>query len=876
MDYRCFVCNEFFVNCNATILHLKDVHNIKDGKQIPIRCIVNRLKECQNTFKTIDGLRKHVSKCADSLIIEKANVKIEIKSITYYFLLKKTFFLQNVVEIFQQKELNKDIDSIGEENSSDIVEKELSIVFEHQMSLSDPVEKKTEDYSVHISCNKSETQLAAGDASKFLSEFCQSVIAMNLTEKNTASIFKLSEQLVSNFANLNRRMLDDDNGMSPAHVITSTTSFFLDELSKCDSTYKRNNTIKSSDFFVEPKECSIGTRWEKVKVDKNGKKISVPQIVQNTYQYISIVDTCVSILKSEKVAKLYFTENTVLDHKCEDGKYKHFCCGSTYKNSQFFHENPLALQISLSSDDFEICSPLQSKANVHKICAVYFTIRNMPTRYLSKVNNIYLVAVCNSDDLKSKTTDFNNIWQRIVFDLDYLERVGINVNGFCLKGTLTHLAFDNLGANLSLGFVPCFSASHYCRHCLTSRNECQTLCKEQQSKIRTRNHYDEQIKIIDVSEKVKYDETKGVKYYCKLNDLQHFHITTNPTVDIMHDLLEGCVPFLMKKLFLYGFEKQVFKEKELNLLIQFHDYGQLNRCKVPSMINLQKRSIGQNATQNQCLFTHLPFVLYEFRENPNIKKIWVCVTSLLRIMEIVFSYEITKTLLAHLNREIKTHLESLQNLLNEHLRPKHHFLLHYGSVVQRMGPLIHMSMMRYEATHQKLKRLVSENQNFRNINKTLAYKHQRAMANIGHAYTDDIEMTVPRSVCSEFISQCRTLFDQNGLSADSIRETSRLVVNQHVYSADMLFIYDLCVYQIQKVLLKTPTNEVFLCGKKFEIVGLDKFLNALQIRPKEPTIQILVNLDLLSNKKTFDIQCVDDDQFIISATIDLCKENLWK
>ena len=94
---------------------------------------------------------------------------------------------------------------------------------------------------------------------------------------------------------------------------------------------------------------------------------------------------------------------------------------------------------------------------------------------------------------------------------------------------------------------------------------------------------------------MKYDETQGLKFYCKLNDLMHFHILDSPTVDIMHDLAEGVVPFLLKKLLLYAFEKKIFTENELNWMTQFYSYGWLDRHEIPSSICLNKRSLGQNA-----------------------------------------------------------------------------------------------------------------------------------------------------------------------------------------------------------------------------------------------------------------------------------------
>lgn len=497
----------------------------------------------------------------------------------------------------------------------------------------------TEKPIEHATKKTSEHEMAVEEASASLTEFCNDVIAMNLSEKKTTEIFKLTGKLVRNLQRCNDRLIaDNTNQMSPAQIIECTSDFAVDVLEKQNSAHKRTLSNKKNAAFVQPKELSIGTRWERKRVtDEHGVKISIPQVVQNTYQYISVEETVQSLFNSKEFCAMYFNENTVLDHKCEKGRYRYFCCGDTYQKSEFFKENPLAVQLHLSSDDFEICSPLQSKAGVHKICAIYLTIQNIPPNYLSKCNNIYLVALCNADDLKSKTTDFNNLWQEIVRDINYLETVGIEIDGRPnLKCTLTHLSFDNLGANLSLGYVASFSSSHFCRHCLRSKNQCHTTIEDNLNLLRTKAIYNEQLRIIQNSEQVKYDETQGLKFYCKLNDLLHFHIIDNPTVDIMHDLAEGVVPFLLKKLFLHAFDKKIFTESELNWSTQFYSYGWLRRHEIPSSICLNKRSLGQNAVQSLCLFKHLPMILHEYRENDHLQTLWPCVISLLRILEIVY------------------------------------------------------------------------------------------------------------------------------------------------------------------------------------------------------------------------------------------------
>lgn len=104
-------------------------------------------------------------------------------------------------------------------------------------------------------------------------------------------------------------------------------------------------------------------------------------------------------------------KNSPGGHICEEGVYRGFCCGSTFKNNNLFRERPESLQIQISSDDFTVTNPLQPRATIYKMCPIYFSIKNISSKFLSKLDNIFLVALCFSDDLKTKETDFNDIWK---------------------------------------------------------------------------------------------------------------------------------------------------------------------------------------------------------------------------------------------------------------------------------------------------------------------------------------------------------------------------------------------------------------------------------------------------------------------------------
>lgn len=174
----------------------------------------------------------------------------------------------------------------------------------------------------------------------------------------------------------------------------------------------------------------------------------------------------------------------------------------------------------------------------------------MPPQFKSKLDNIFLLCLCYADDLKTKYTDVNHIWRLVYQDPDFIQTYGIDVgDGRIVKGALALLSFDNLGAKMALGFVGSFMSTFYCRFCETPISECRNACKENPANWRTVNSYNKALKCIENSENVDFKETRGVKMKCVLNELQNFHILKNWSVDIMHDLNEGVVPFALHLLF---------------------------------------------------------------------------------------------------------------------------------------------------------------------------------------------------------------------------------------------------------------------------------------------------------------------------------------
>lgn len=206
-------------------------------------------------------------------------------------------------------------------------------------------------------------------------------------------------------------------------MLDATTNYVCSKLSEHNTTQKRNRFAKMDEFYVAPIEKALGTRFE---TEKNENGVEVPVLIQNTYSYVSILDTLRSLFKNEEFLKTFldYNKNNGNGHQCKPGEYEDFCCGSIHKSHDIFRNTNIQLEIFV--DDFETCNPIGSRATIHKMCGVYFRIRNMPN--VSTLSSIFLIALFHSDDAKSKHTDFNDIWRVILAELKELQRIGVPIS----------------------------------------------------------------------------------------------------------------------------------------------------------------------------------------------------------------------------------------------------------------------------------------------------------------------------------------------------------------------------------------------------------------------------------------------------------------
>lgn len=377
--------------------------------------------------------------------------------------------------------------------------------------------------------------------------------------------------------------------------------------------------------------------------------------------------------------------------------------------------------INLYYDDAEMANPLGSKSGKHKLANFYFQILNMPRHYLASSDSVILLCSIKSNDMKIQSQ--NSVMQFIIKELKDLWEYGIdfmyNDTTKNVKIAMAQFLGDNLGIHSVMGFSESFKANFPCRRCKMHRSECQIAAVEDQSKLRTIHNYAEDLKINNLSQ-------TGINFETVLNQLPYLHVTENLVFDIMHDVLEGVFPdffVLMINKFLH---KKCLTLDKLNHRLEAFDYGRHYSKSKPSIIKTSfvkgDTKSGQNASQNLCLIICLPLIIGDLVDTSD--SVWQLFLILREIVDLILADQISKGGIDLLSTLITEYCSTYQILFSKNLKPKHHHLLHYPLVIEKIGPLKHYWSMAFEAKHKFFKTAAHVSCNFKNLAKTVTYRHQ--------------------------------------------------------------------------------------------------------------------------------------------------------
>lgn len=381
------------------------------------------------------------------------------------------------------------------------------------------------------------------------------------------------------------------------------------------------------------------------------------------------------------------------------------------------------------------------------------TLANFRPHHRSVVDNTLLVMVCKEVDLK----EFGQykVFGKLVEDLKDLERNGILVHNEHVKGSICFITGDNLGAHGIGGFNESFSTVQYfCRYCKVTAEEFHQDPLKVSSK-RNSGDYNEALSLLSGNNSL--NSVHGIKFDSIFNSLKYFHVADSGLPPCLaHDIFEGVgsndVALILKHLMTV---KQWFSIEELNHRINTFHYLGSDACSKPCPLALNGGKLGGQAIQNWNFIRLLPIIMHDrirHARDPH----WLMFLLLRDIVEVICAPEIKEADIAYLSILIDEYLEDRKcNFPYERLKPKHHYLKHYPRLILEYGSLIRVWTLRFESKHSFFKQCIKYSQNFINVCKTLAEKHQRLQAykQTVSFFQDDISVKTSMPISPSTYSQ---------------------------------------------------------------------------------------------------------------------------
>ncbi|XP_071843985.1 uncharacterized protein [Apostichopus japonicus] len=518
--------------------------------------------------------------------------------------------------------------------------------------------------------------------------------------------------------------------------------------------------------------------------------------------------------------------------------------GQVFRENKLFKSDSNVVPVMLFQDAFEVVNPLGSAKKKHKILAVYYSLGNIPPEYRSSIESLQLALLCKESDLKQFGQE--KVFKRLIEDLKSLEESGIQLkDGRRFKGSLACIMGDNLGSHTIGGFVESFTAQHFCRFCLLTRQEFLSGAPYANGKCRTPDEYNRCVEQLRQSNESIY---QGIKFDSHFNALTYYHVCSPGLPPCLgHDLFEGVVDYDLALFINYWVkEKQWFTYLNLNRKLEQFKFIGPDINNKPAKINQNATRLGGQAVENWCLMKLFPILFGQEVCDPS-DIVWKLFLLLREIVQYVCAPQITFNEIGYLRVLIEEYLDGRKSVFPcVNLRPKHHFLSHYPELIVKLGPLIRLWTLRFESKHSYFKRCSRNCHNFLNITHTLSERHQMLQAYNSAGNLFQSRFSLEKGTCLNpeiFSLEIRAALLEANVNTDLAICSQRMHVSGTEYSAGL---FVACEGMKFGCILLT----ILVCDEAYLLVKLHSatILQGLGVHMLHPSNNVVcVNISKLSD-----------------------------
>lgn len=747
MAWRCTLCATIFDTRTQMLEHYR-LHHSNFSSVSPLPFLYD---DCVCTFHSVNALKIHLTRLHTQTVVQSDNQVGCVSFVCAVCKFKEPFndktLLSHLRTHLKQHEMvdgpfkhchyrTSVYSSFNAHKSRNHLECEVS-------------DFKTEIVLTDTDCQPIQSQVESDDACPSRNSLDLDALECNPLESGH-DIGELQAQLRSNLASMFLKMhsvlhvsemATQDIIENLAQIFTLSKPLVRDSISKALAEHNQSlndallnelvEAVMKSNVFVSA--TAEGAELSTAKRRKTFVRSNYPLVMPVQYAVDSTGHTAVYVPLLQMLQTV-FKSTDILD-KIQEAKPSPPGMYMSHEDGTYLKENlllsatgELKLSLILYVDDIELANPLGTARKVHKLCAVYWLLANVPSIYRSSLHVIHLGLLCKVPDLQS--CGFESVLSPLLKDLHTLEQDGIFIEpvGQCVKGTVMCVAADNLAAHGLAGFVQCFRTHYVCRFCCCTADQIQSReVSEGEFSMRTRACHDLHVQNVVQGENASH---LGVKGECALSKtLQHFHPVSGFPPDIPHNLFDGIVPVELALCISEMIRLKYFTLEYHNTKIRTFPYQHSDRLDKPQLIPKNfaaKRSIGGNGHENSTLLRLLPLMVGS--KVPEEDETWAVLMDLKEIEQLVLSPSFTEESIQYMHTKISDHRQGLQAVFPDFkLRPKHHYIEHYPELTKRFGPLVHLWTMRFEGKHHFFKRVIHDTQNFKNVLKILAHRHQHMM-----------------------------------------------------------------------------------------------------------------------------------------------------
>lgn len=468
-------------------------------------------------------------------------------------------------------------------------------------------------------------------------------------------------------------------------------------------------------LLQDPTEVKVGTAYYDTRFSGNKRQ---KVLKTNTFQYIPIEASLKKLLEMPDI------RNEIDNfHGSKETTLRDMCDGLVFKSHPMFGSDNKTIQIIGYFDEIELCNPLGSSNKKHKVECIFFSIGNLRQKFHSWLKCIFVVSVVSTTTIHKH--GINLFLRPFVESMKSLSAngltVSINDNNVHYKVALLAMLADNLGAHAIGGFKESMSfAYRICRSCMATTEQIPSSFLESDFELRSPEIHQQHVENLSTgSNSVAY----GINRQSSLDDIPNFSVVQNLPHDIMHDLLEGVIPYEMKLLLNHLINEKYFTISTLNYRLRCFDFGYSELSDKPSQFDEKSiksagQKIRQSASKMWSLAIYLPLLIGDLvPEGCKERDLFIL---LLKICSIAASWEVRRETIPYLKILIEEHHTKFKTIYpDKSIIPKMHYMVHYPRQILSYGPLIYSWTMRHEAKLSVIKR-ASSHGNFKNICYTIA------------------------------------------------------------------------------------------------------------------------------------------------------------